>query len=113
MDLNHRPPGYEPGELTNCSTPQSAQRELNSRLLHGKQMGYHYTMGADWFAKLSKIGLGGLAREIRAPCENRTRIPSLRRRYLSVRRTVLVCLLSGIRGTRTLTTVVKSHVCCR
>ena len=29
-----------------CSTPQSAQRELNSRLLHGKQMGYHYTMGA-------------------------------------------------------------------
>ena len=30
-----------------CSTPQSAQRELNSRLLHGKQMGYHYTMGAD------------------------------------------------------------------
>ena len=38
-----------------CSTPQSAQRELNSRLLHGKQMGYHYTMGANWLAKLSKI----------------------------------------------------------
>ena len=46
MESNHRPPGYEPGELTNCSTPQSAQRELNSHLLHGKQMGYHYTMGA-------------------------------------------------------------------
>ena len=30
-----------------CSIPQSAQRELNSRLLHGKQMGYHYTMGAN------------------------------------------------------------------
>ena len=112
MDLNHRPPGYEPGELNRCSTPQSAQRELNSRLLHGKQMGYHYTMGADWFVQLSKI---------RAPCENRTRIPSLRRTgtaaqrwSLAVRRTVLVCLLlSGIRGTRTLTTVVKSHVCCR
>ena len=70
MDLNHRPPGYEPGELNHCSTPQSAQRELNSRLLHGKQMGYHYTMGADLLAELSKI---------RAPCENRTRIPSLRR----------------------------------
>ena len=105
MDLNHRPPGYEPGELTNCSTPQSAQRELNSRLLHGKQMGYHYTMGADWFAKLSKI---------RAPCENRTRVPSLRRRYLAAKRTVrFIVLFGGTRGTRTLTTVVKSHVCCR
>ena len=84
---------------------KSAQRELNSRLLHGKQMGYHYTMGAGCFAKLSKI---------RAPCESRTRIPSIRRKYLAVRRTVLVaCFVSGIRGTRTLTTVVKSHVCCR
>ncbi len=46
MDLNHRPPGYEPGELTTAPRAQSAQRELNSRLLHGKQMGYHYTMGA-------------------------------------------------------------------
>ena len=25
---------------------QSAQRESNSHFLHGKQMGYHYTMGA-------------------------------------------------------------------
>ena len=69
MDLNHRPPGYEPGELNRCSTPQSAQRELNSRLLHGKQMGYHYTMGADLLAELSKI---------RAPCENRTLLSRLK-----------------------------------
>ncbi len=26
---------------------QSAQRESNSHFLHGKQMGYHYTMGAE------------------------------------------------------------------
>ena len=84
---------------------KSAQRELNSRLLHGKQMGYHYTMGAGCFAKLSKI---------RAPCESRTRIPSIRRKYLAVRRPGRgACFVSGIRGTRTLTTVVKSHVCCR
>ena len=62
MDLNHRPPGYEPGELNHCSTPQSAQRELNSRLLHGKQMGYHYIMGADCLAELSKIGLAASPR---------------------------------------------------
>ena len=37
-------------------TYKSAQRELNSRLLHGKQMGYHYTMGAKCITtKLSKI----------------------------------------------------------
>ncbi len=88
-----------------CSIPQSAQRESNSHLLIGNQMGFHYTMGAYWFVQLSKI---------RAPCENRTRVPSLRRRYLAARRTVhFVVLFSGIRGTRTLTTVVKSHVCCR
>ena len=40
-------------------TYKSAQRELNSRLLHGKQMGYHYTMGAKCITtKLSKIGPG-------------------------------------------------------
>ena len=34
---------------------QSAQRELNPRLLHGKQVRYHYAMSACRTTKLSKI----------------------------------------------------------
>ena len=105
MDLNHRPPGYEPGELTNCSTPQSAQRELNSRLLHGKQMGYHYTMGALLAVNCQRS-------------EHRARIELASPRYDGGifpldEQCIDILLSSGIRGTRTLTTVVKSHVCCR
>ena len=113
MDLNHRPPGYEPGELNLCSTPQSAQRELNPRLLHGKQMGYHYTMGA-----IDLLSCQRSVSRLYAAREHRARIELASPRYdggiLPLdEQCFVVMLLSGIRGTRTLTTVVKSHVCCR
>jgi hypothetical protein len=34
-------------------TLKSAQRELNPRFLHGKQVGFRYIMGALWYAELS------------------------------------------------------------
>ena len=34
-------------------TLKSAQRELNPRFLHGKQVGFRYIMGALWCAGLS------------------------------------------------------------
>ena len=49
---------------------QSAQRESNSHFLHGKQMGYHYTMGAKCITtKLSKINNAEASKEHRAGIE--------------------------------------------
>lgn len=56
--LSVRTAGFEPAiscargtrntKLSHILILQSAQRELNSRLLHGKQTGFHYTMDAEW-----------------------------------------------------------------
>ncbi len=60
-----RTAGFEPALSCSRSTRntwlsyvlsiKSAQRELNPRSLHGKQVGFRYIMGALWCARLSKI----------------------------------------------------------
>ena len=38
MDLNHRPPGYEPDELPNCST-----LNIRRQTLHRSASGFYYS----------------------------------------------------------------------
>ena len=49
-----RPTSCDAGLRTDLfGTLKSAQRELNPRFLHGKQVGFRYIMGALWCAELS------------------------------------------------------------
>ena len=63
-DRKVRTAGFEPALSCSRSTRntrlsyvlfKSAQRELDPRFLHGKQVGFRYIMGALWCAGLSKI----------------------------------------------------------
>ena len=119
-DSNHRPPGYEPGELP---TAPSRKAPSGSRT-HTSAMARQQATATSWAqncitTKLSKIKEGCrlqvldfrrweadarrliqspkpkaqvLTPKLRAPSRNRTDIPSLRRRYLPARRSVLVVI---------------------
>ena len=39
VDLNHRPPGYEPGELPNCSTPRRKDLTYHVDVESGRAQG--------------------------------------------------------------------------
>jgi hypothetical protein len=88
---------------------KSTQRELNPHFRHGKAAGYRYIMGAFELSKLSKIRSTG--RDSNPRC----RRPRL---FAAVPECGVFALddqcisVSGIRGTRTLTDLVKSQTCC-
>ena len=78
---------------------QSAQRESNPHVRHGKAVGYRYIMGTDAEAELSKIP--------RAPGGTRTHVAALRVRCPR-RWTTSAFLPSGTGGARTLTTRLRA-----
>ena len=82
---------------------KSAQRELNPRFLHGKQVGFRYIMGAKWCAELSMNKSTGwesnprcrLTRAESSPLDDQCLNPD------------------GTGGARTLTEPVKCRTFCR
>jgi hypothetical protein len=84
---NPRSPVSETGGLASFPTSRkSTQRELNPHVLHGEQAGCRYITGASVLITL-RVMLHHAERDD--------------------------YIFSGTRGTRTLTTLVKSQVCCR
>ena len=87
-----------------ADSSQSAQRESNPHVRHGKAAGIRYIMGAFIRVELSKNELQSTGWD-----------SNPRRRITGAESSPLdhQCILSGTGGARTLTCPVKSRMCCR